>query len=96
MIVWVCYFAACGAVLGSFIDTAIGRLKGHLSLVFPLSRCDVCHRHLAFYELVPIFSYVLLGGQCRQCHTKIGARTLIYEIVGAGAGAAAVLLGRIC
>jgi len=78
-----CYFAVLGSVLASFADTSWGRIAAHRSLVWPLSQCDVCHSRLAPWELVPIFSFALLGGQCRRCHTRLSYRTLVFEVTGA-------------
>ncbi len=68
-----------GAAVGSFLNVCIDRLPNGASLIEPPSHCDSCGRRLEWFELVPIFSYVLLGGRCRTCRATVPFRVLAVE-----------------
>jgi leader peptidase (prepilin peptidase)/N-methyltransferase len=68
-----------GAVVGSFLNVCIDRLPRGGSLIEPASQCDSCGRRLAPLELIPILSYLFLGGRCRTCRASIPARVPIVE-----------------
>jgi len=80
-----------GCCLGSFFNVVIHRLPAGESLVHPGSRCPGCRREIAFYDNIPLLSYVLLRGKCRHCGKPIGLR---YPFVEALTGLFAVLLFR--
>ncbi len=63
-----------GAIIGSFLNVVIHRLPREESIVFPNSRCPSCETSIAFYDNVPVLSYLLLGGRCRSCKVHISAR----------------------
>ena len=69
-----------GTVIGSFLNVVIYRLpKGE-----PLtgrSRCTSCNRTLEAKELIPIISWLVLGGRCNTCNQKISARYLLVELL---------------
>ena len=56
-----------GAIIGSFLNVVIHRVPLEESIVFPNSRCPSCGAVIAFYENIPVLSYLLLGGRCRGC-----------------------------
>ncbi|HEY7290905.1 MAG TPA: prepilin peptidase [Vicinamibacterales bacterium] len=68
-----------GAVVGSFLNVCIYRLPLGRSVVWPASACPACKRPLAFYENVPIVSFLVLGGRCRSCRTSISWRYPLIE-----------------
>ena len=72
-----------GAVVGSFLNVCIYRLPRETSIVWPPSACTVCQRTLAWYENIPIVSYVALRGRCRSCKSPISIRYPIVEAIGA-------------
>ena len=72
-----------GLMIGSFLNVCIHRLPRQESVVTPRSRCPQCGASIAWYDNIPIFSYLHLGGRCRQCQTPIGAR---YAYVEAATG----------
>jgi len=74
-------FFIVGSIFGSFYNVVASRLSNDLSIVKPASRCDNCHKELKWYELIPIISYIIQGGKCRNCKSKIGISCLIVEIV---------------
>jgi leader peptidase (prepilin peptidase)/N-methyltransferase len=63
-----------GAIIGSFLNVVIHRLPLEESIVLPNSRCPSCGAAIAFYDNVPLVSYVALRGKCRACKTGISAR----------------------
>ncbi|PWT90366.1 MAG: prepilin peptidase [Blastocatellia bacterium] len=63
-----------GAIIGSFLNVVIHRVPREESIVFPNSRCPTCGAVIAFYDNIPVLSYVFLGGKCRGCRKKISPR----------------------
>lgn len=70
-----------GAVFGSFYYVLGSRLPKGESIVSPGSHCEKCKHSLEWYELIPIVSYLIQGGKCRKCHTKIPFIYCLIEIV---------------
>lgn len=66
--------------IGSFMGVLVERLPRGQAVVFSRSICPGCHAPLKFYDLVPVISWVLLRGKCRQCKEEIGLKPLLYEI----------------
>ncbi len=73
--------ALFGAVFGSFLNVCILRLPKDESVLRPRSRCPSCGYQLAWYDNVPILSWVLLGGRCRRCRTRISAQYPLVELL---------------
>ena len=63
-----------GLCIGSFLNVCIARLPLDISIVSPRSRCPKCENLIAWYDNIPLLSYVLLGGRCRKCRTSISFR----------------------
>lgn len=81
-----------GAVIGSFLNVVIYRVPAGLSVVYPRSRCPHCGHTLTPIELVPILSWAVQGGKCRNCKAPIAARyPLVEALTGALFALAAVL-----
>jgi leader peptidase (prepilin peptidase)/N-methyltransferase len=72
-----------GAIIGSFLNVVIHRLPREESIVLPSSRCPSCGAAIAFYDNVPVLSYLLIGGRCRSCKTHISARYPAVEALTA-------------
>jgi leader peptidase (prepilin peptidase)/N-methyltransferase len=70
-----------GLLFGSFLNVCIYRLPLGLSVVAPGSACPKCKTPIAFYDNVPVFSWLILGGRCRQCKNKISPRYLMIELL---------------
>ncbi len=70
-----------GAIIGSFLNVVIHRLPREESVVFPNSRCPSCSTVIAFYDNVPVLSYLLLRGRCRNCKASISPRYPAVEIL---------------
>lgn len=83
MLVYALLYGLLGAVVGSFLNVCIDRLPAGGSLVKPPSHCPTCGRRLRPWELVPILSYLVLGGRCRSCGAGIPLRVLAVEILTA-------------
>lgn len=81
-ILWT-FVALFGLVLGSFLNVCIHRLPLRLSLATPPSRCASCATPVAWRDNVPVVSYLLLGGRCRQCRAGISAVYPVVELVTA-------------
>lgn len=60
-----------GLCFGSFVNALVWRLHKKRDFVKERSECTHCHHVLAWYDLIPVFSWLLLRGKCRYCHKKI-------------------------
>ena len=69
-----------GAVLGSFLNCAAWRIAHGESFVKGRSHCTSCGHVLGFLDLIPVFSWLFLGGKCRYCKTKISPRYMLSEL----------------
>ncbi len=69
-----------GTVFGSFFTLAVHRIPRHEDITHQRSYCPKCNHKLQFLDLIPVFSYLFLGGKCRYCKEKIRPRYLILEI----------------
>ncbi len=74
-----------GAAVGSFLNVVIARVPAGESIVRPRSRCPRCGKAIAWYDNLPVLSWVLLRGRCRGCGTRISPRYVAVELLGAGA-----------
>ena len=72
-----------GAIIGSFLNVVIHRVPNEESIVFPNSRCPSCGAVIAFYDNIPVLSYVLLGAKCRKCKEHISLRYPAVELLTA-------------
>lgn len=70
-----------GLAFGSFLNVCIYRLPRGLSVVKPRSACPSCKHPIAFYDNLPILSWVVLRGRCRHCKSKISPRYLLIELL---------------
>lgn len=72
-----------GALVGSFLNVCICRLPRKESVVSPPSHCPLCGYKIPFYDNVPVLSYILLGGKCRSCKTRISPQYPLVEMITA-------------
>ena len=82
--------AVFGAAIGSFLNVCILRLPANESLVKPRSRCPSCGYQLAWYDNIPILSWLTLGGKCRRCRAGISVQYPLIEALVAALWGAAV------
>ncbi|MBE9580626.1 MAG: prepilin peptidase [Proteobacteria bacterium] len=75
--------------VGSFLNVCIHRLPRSLSLIHPRSMCPGCGARIAFYDNIPVLSYLWLRGRCRHCQAAISSR---YPVVELAAGLFAVAI----
>lgn len=73
-------FFIFGSIMGSFYHALATRLSNGLSIIKPASHCEKCDHILKWYELIPIISYIIQGGKCRSCKTKMPISYLLMEI----------------
>jgi len=67
-----------GLIIGSFLNVCIVRIPVGKSIVMPASACPTCGAAVRPYDNIPVVSYVVLGGECRSCKTRISP---IYPVV---------------
>jgi len=72
-----------GLALGSFLNVVIARVPAGGSLVHPRSACPGCRAPLAWYDNIPVLSFVVLRGRCRACGMRISWRYPIVEVITA-------------
>lgn len=82
-----------GLAIGSFLNVVIYRVPRHESIVTPRSACPICRAPILERDNIPVLSWLLLKGHCRNCQSPISARYPLVELACAGlfAGAAARL-----
>ncbi|HVA57588.1 MAG: prepilin peptidase [Gemmatimonadaceae bacterium] len=69
-----------GAVIGSFLNVCIGRWPAELSVVRPRSRCPNCGHQLAWFENIPLLSWIVLRARCRCCDEPISVQYPLVEL----------------
>ena len=78
-----------GLVTGSFLNVVRYRLPRRRSVVFGRSACPRCERTIAWYDNIPLASFIILGGKCRHCGWRIPS---IYPVIEIGTGLAFLLV----
>ena len=69
-----------GTFFGSFYCCIANRLSKNESIIKPGSHCENCNHRLTWYELIPIFSFLIQGGKCRKCKIKLSYEYIIAEV----------------
>ena len=85
-------FFFMGASMGSFYHVIVDRLPNDQSIIYGRSECTECHTKLKWYDLIPIFSFIMLKGKCRYCHKKLSIQYLLSELFMGGLFLLAFLL----
>jgi leader peptidase (prepilin peptidase) / N-methyltransferase len=73
-----------GLVFGSFLNVCIYRLPRGISVVMPRSACPNCEKPIPLYDNIPVLSWIILHGRCRQCKARITARYAAIELLTGG------------
>lgn len=68
-----------GACIGSFLNVVIYRYPLGKSIVYPGSACPHCNKDIAAYDNIPIFSWLILRGKCRNCKTPYSPKYMVNE-----------------
>ena len=76
-------FLVPGLAVGSFLNVVAARLPLKRSIVHPGSACMSCGKQIAWYDNIPVLSYVLLRGRCRSCGARIPLRYPLVEVATA-------------
>src|SRR5690606_13693686 len=72
-----------GLLIGSFLTVVVDRVPRGGAVVQPPSACGSCGHRLGTLDLVPIVSWLVLGGKCRYCKAKIGIEPIVVELANA-------------
>lgn len=80
-----------GVIIGSFLNVCIYRIPKKESIITSRSHCMNCGEQIKWYDLVPLVSYLILGGKCRHCKTKISAQYPLVEFAN-GLGYAIIVI----
>ena len=75
------YALIIGLVVGSFLNVVIYRIPNHKSIVKPRSKCTGCKNQIAWYDNIPIVSYIVLLAKCRNCKAPISIRYPLVEFI---------------
>ena len=70
-----------GLAFGSFLNVCIYRLPLGISVTTPRSACPHCKQLIAFYDNMPVLSWLILRGRCRHCKAPISPRYLLIEVL---------------
>ncbi len=70
-----------GTIVGSFLNVVALRYNTGLSFARGRSQCFSCGKGLSWRELIPVLSYIVLGGKCKKCKSKISVQYLLVELV---------------
>jgi uncharacterized protein (TIGR00730 family) len=76
--IWIWCF---GANVGSFMNVVIFRVPAGMSVVYPGSKCPKCLNHIAWYDNIPVLSWLWLRAQCRHCALPISSRYPTIEAI---------------
>lgn len=68
-----------GIIIGSFLNVCIYRIPKHESIVIVPSHCMACGKQIKWYDLVPLVSFLFLGGKCRYCKAKLSWQYPLVE-----------------
>ena len=80
-IIFLAMIFVMGTVFGSFFTLAVYRIPLKLDITHERSFCPNCNHKLGFKDLIPVFSYISLGGKCRYCGEKVRIRYLLLEVL---------------
>ncbi len=79
--IWHVFVFAQGCCIGSFLNVVIYRVPRDKSLIHPGSACPACVRPIRFYDNIPLFSWLILRGKCRNCKAPVSSRYFVVEFL---------------
>lgn len=88
----VALFALAGLLTGSFLNVVIHRVPRGESVVEPASHCPACDHAVRWFDNIPVLSWIVLRGRCRDCRAPISPRYLVVE---AATGASFAVIGAV-
>lgn len=74
------FLGLVGLAMGSFVDALVWRIKNKRDFVADRSECESCHHKLGVKDLIPVVSWLSLGGKCRYCGKKISMLSPVIEL----------------
>jgi len=80
----VAFAAVLGAIIGSFLNVCILRWPADQSVISPRSRCPGCGQPIAWFDNIPVLSWLLLRGRCRNCKSPVSIQYPLVELAAAG------------
>ena len=86
------FLGLLGLIVGSFLNVCIYRLPRRQSINWPGSHCTSCDRPLAWYENIPVISWIMLRGRCRTCGARIAVMYPLVELITAALFVAGYLI----
>jgi leader peptidase (prepilin peptidase)/N-methyltransferase len=78
---WAASSFLLGAIVGSFLNVVIARVPAGQSIIYPPSHCPACRHQIRWHDNVPILSYFMLLGRCRDCGGRISMRYPLIEFL---------------
>ncbi|WP_066518670.1 prepilin peptidase [Curtobacterium ammoniigenes] len=69
-----------GLLIGSFLNVVVYRVPAGISIVAPPSACPKCGQHIRGYDNIPVLSWLVLRGKCRDCNAPISSRYPLVEL----------------
>jgi leader peptidase (prepilin peptidase)/N-methyltransferase len=70
-----------GTIIGSFLNVCIYRIPEGESVIYPYSHCPECGERIKWYDNIPVISYLILRGKCRNCGKKISVQYPLVELL---------------
>ena len=70
-----------GTIIGSFLNVCIYRIPEGKSVIYPSSHCPECGKRIKWYDNIPVISYLILRGKCRNCGEKISIQYPLIEFL---------------
>ncbi len=80
LMISICMFIF-GIIVGSFLNVCIIRWPHEKSVVSPGSHCTSCKKPIAWFDNIPLLSFIFLGGKCRHCQAKFSFRYFLVELI---------------
>lgn len=79
------YITLLGLLIGSFLNVCIYRIPRHEEIVYTPSHCMKCNTAIKWYDLIPVLSFLILKGRCRNCKTQLSYQYPLIELLNGAA-----------